>query len=157
MVKSDFFMNGYANGDHSLSYDEDGWFKTGDIAYFDDEFCFYIVDRIKDLLKVKNFQIAPSSIECIVCSHPSVKCAAVVSTATDADGDIPVACVVLNKDCEKTKEEDIKAFVDQHADSLRKLRGGVKFYKSLPSTITGKISRRALRDLLKPTNNFISL
>lgn len=148
-IKSDFFMTGYANADNSSIYDEDGWLKTGDIAYFDDDFCFYIIERIKDLLKIENFQIAPASIECVVCSHPAVKFAAVVSTLTDAHGDIPVACVVLNKGYEKIKEEEIQQFVEKQVDSLRKLRGGVMFFNSLPTTATGKINKSALKNLLK--------
>lgn len=62
-MKSRIMLNGYYNRDPSESFDSDGWLKTGDIVYFDEDLCFYVVDRIKELLKYKSWHVPPAMIE----------------------------------------------------------------------------------------------
>ncbi|KAL0350810.1 UNVERIFIED_CONTAM: 4-coumarate--CoA ligase-like 1 [Sesamum radiatum] len=72
--------SGYYKNEHetTLTIDKDGWLHTGDIGYIDDDGDVFIVDRIKELIKYKGFQVAPAELEAILLSHPSVEDAAVV-------------------------------------------------------------------------------
>jgi len=76
---------------------EDGWLKTGDIAYADKDSYFFIVDRFKELIKYKGLQVAPAELEAVLLSHPSVADAAVVGLPDLEAGEIPKAFVVLKK------------------------------------------------------------
>lgn len=146
-IKSKFLMNGYHNLDASVAFDEDGFMKTGDIVYYDEEFCFFIVDRLKEMLKYRSWHVAPALLEDILLTHPAVSSAVVVGVPDKEDGQHPMACVILKQGVKGVTEEQIRNYVDERVDDRKKLRGGVVFVESFPRTVTGKISRRMLRDL----------
>lgn len=140
-------MNGYHNLDSSMAFDEDGFFKTGDVAYYDEEFCFFIVDRIKEMLKYRSWHVAPAMLEEILLTHPVISAAVVVGVPDEEDGEHPMACVILKEGVKNVTQSEIREYVDERVDHRKKLRGGVVFVKSFPTTATGKISRRLLKDL----------
>lgn len=145
-VRSKYLINGYYNMDSSTTFDEEGFLKTGDLVSYDDEFCFYIVDRIKEMFKFNGWHIAPQDIEKVLLNHPAVSAAVVVGIPAEMGGEIAAACVILKKDCSCT-EGELKMFVDERVDQKRKLHGGVKFVESFPRTVTGKVNRRLLKQL----------
>ena len=140
-------MNGYYKQDSSSTWDSNGWLKTGDIVYYDEDRFFYIVDRIKEMLKYRSWHVAPAVLEMVIDQHPDVKSSIVIGVPHPEDGDHPCACVILNEDAEVTAEEIIK-FVEERVDDRQRLRGGVKFIKNVPTTPTGKVRRKDLRDMI---------
>lgn len=145
-VKSKFLMNGYHNIDSSIAFDESGFLKTGDVVYYDEEFCFYVVDRIKEMIKYRSWHVVPAILEEILLTHPAVSAAVVVGIPDNEDGEHPMACVILKQGITGVSENEIRNYVDDRVDERKKLRGGVIFVKSFPTTVTGKISRRLLKN-----------
>lgn len=129
-------------------FTEDGWLKTGDLGYYDPEEFFYIVDRLKELIKYKGFQVPPTELEAILLSHPKVKEAAVVGLPDEVAGELPLAFVVKQENVSVT-ESELKAFVARQVSTAKILRGGVKFISTIPKNPNGKILRRVLRDSLR--------
>ncbi|XP_013147226.1 PREDICTED: luciferin 4-monooxygenase-like [Papilio polytes] len=126
---------------------EDGWLKTGDILYRDESWNFYFVERMKMLLKYRSYQISPLEIENVIQKHPGVHTVAVTGIDHPNDGDLPVACVVLHKGYDVT-EDDIKKLVEESVSDSKQLRGGVMFMEKLPLTISSKINRSKLKEMV---------
>ena len=109
-LRSPQIMMGYFNKPQSTAMmkDDDGWLRTGDIGYVDADGYTYIVDRIKELIKVKGMQVAPAELEALLLTHPKVKDAAVIGIPDSHNGEIPKAFVVADGD---VTEAEIKDFV----------------------------------------------
>lgn len=120
----------------------DGWFKTGDIATVDADGFFRIVDRLKELIKYKGFQVPPSELEGYVLEHPAVLDAAVIPVADAEAGEIPKAFVVL-KPGHQVSANSIMDFVAAKVAPYKKIRQ-MEFIDSIPKSPTGKILRRIL-------------
>ena len=120
----------------------DGWLRSGDIAYLDEDGYVYIVDRAKEMIKYKGYQIAPAEMESVVMEHPAVMDAAVIPKRDFEAGEIPKAFVVL-KEGEQASPEEIMAFVAEKVAPYKKLRE-LEFVESIPKTASGKILRREL-------------
>ncbi|KAF9616764.1 hypothetical protein IFM89_032317 [Coptis chinensis] len=155
-VRSQCVMQGYYNNKEETdrTIDAKGWLHTGDIGYIDDDGDVFIVDRIKELIKYKGFQVAPAELEAILLTHPSVEDAAVVPLPDEEAGEIPVAFVVMNKNA-KENEEDIMNFVASNVTAYKRVRV-VHFVDTIPKSPSGKIMRRYLRDMVekrKEANN----
>ncbi|KAG6440441.1 hypothetical protein O3G_MSEX001340 [Manduca sexta] len=149
-VKGDILFEGYIGKDMKDDMDEDGFYKTGDISYYDEDGYFYIVDRIKELIKYKAGQVAPSELEATLLQHPAVKDVGVVGLPDPLAGELPSAFVVKTPGSKVTEKELID-FVASKVSSWKQLRGGVRFVNEIPKTASGKILRRVLRDsLIKP-------
>jgi acyl-CoA synthetase (AMP-forming)/AMP-acid ligase II len=135
-----YFENEEAN---RASFDEDGFFHTGDIAYCDGATKgFYIVDRKKELIKVRGFQVAPPELEGILLTHPDIVDAAVIGIeGAERDSEAPRAYVVRRPGSEAIKldEAAVKAFVEPKLASYKKLDGGVRFVESIPKNASGKV------------------
>ncbi|KAK9754328.1 AMP-binding enzyme [Popillia japonica] len=82
-LKTKFYMTGYYNQDSSIHFDEDGFFKTGDMGYYDEDHCFFIVDRVKETFKYYNYWVSPTQLESILLEHPAVKEACVIGIPCD--------------------------------------------------------------------------
>lgn len=123
---------------------DDGWLRTGDIGHVDERGDFWVVDRLKELIKVKGFQVAPAELEALLLGHPGVADAAVVGVPDDEAGERPRAFVVRRAAVEVTGEE-LAAFVAGHVASYKRLRD-VVFIEQIPKSPSGKILRRELRD-----------
>lgn len=147
--KGDCIMKGYIGDAKSTqSMIIDGWLHTGDIGYFDDDFEFFIVDRIKELIKYKGFQVPPAEIEALLLTNKKIKDAAVIGKPDEESGELPLAFVVKQPNVELSEDEVIK-FVAEHASPAKRLRGGVIFVNDIPKNPSGKILRRELREILK--------
>lgn len=121
-----------------------GWLRTGDIAYYDEDLDFYITDRLKELIKVKGFQVAPAELEALLRTHPNVEEAGIVGIPNERYGEVPKAFVVL-KNPDTTKAEEIQNFVKGKVSEFKELRGGVQFIDCLPKNPSGKILRAKLK------------
>jgi len=134
----------------------DGWIRTGDKVIIDKNNDMFIVDRIKEILKVRGFQVAPAEIEGHLLQHPDVADACVVGFPDEYNGEVPLAFVVLSADATKRAAEseaeatNIKSAISKHvADHkapYKRLAGGVEFIDAIPKNPSGKLLRRILRD-----------
>jgi 4-coumarate--CoA ligase len=124
-----------------------GWLRTGDMAVVTEDGHYYIVDRLKELIKYKGFQVAPAELEECLLTHPDVADCAVLGIPDDAAGELPKAYVVLKPQTnQKTNAEAIQKFVASKMAPHKQLRGGVRFVESIPKSASGKILRRVLKD-----------
>lgn len=139
-------MLGYLNNPEATSsaIDEEGWLHTGDLCYIDSRGLVYVVDRIKELIKYKAYQVAPAELEDILSTHPGVADVAVISHPDEEAGEIPMACVVRKAGLEIKKDELI-AFVDDKVAPYKRIRK-VMFVEYIPRSPSGKIIRRLLKD-----------
>lgn len=141
-VRGPQVMLGYLNRPEATAQtiDTEGWLHTGDIAYADEEGHFYIVDRAKELIKYKGFQVAPAELEAVLLTHPAVADAAVIPYPDDEAGEVPKAFVVLKAE---TDEREIKEYVAARVAPYKKIRQ-VEFIEQIPKSPSGKILRRLL-------------
>ena len=137
-------MLGYLNKpDATAATLQDGWLRTGDLGSIDADGYLFIVDRVKELIKVKGFQVPPAELEALLVTHPGVADAAVIGLPDDEAGEVPVAFVVRAPGADP-RPEDLQAFVAGHVASYKRLRR-VDFVEAIPRSPSGKILRRALR------------
>ena len=145
-----YFNNPEAN---SQSFDSEGFFKTGDIAYCDQATRkWYIVDRKKELIKVRGFQVAPPELEAVLLSHPHIIDAAVIGiTFPGSDSEYPRAYVVRRPgdEGEKLSEADVQRYTLKKLARYKALTGGVKFVGAIAKNPSGKILKRVLREEAK--------
>lgn len=147
--KGPIIMKGYV-GDAKATkevIDKEGWLHTGDIGYYDEDLEFFIVDRIKELIKYKGYQVAPVEIEGLLLTHPMITDAAVIGKPDDLCGELPLAFVVKKTNASLTEQELIE-FVAKKVSPAKRLHGGVKFVSEIPKNPSGKILRRLLRDMV---------
>ena len=137
-------MKGYLNNPEATRdmIDDDGWLRSGDIGYADADGYLYVVDRVKELIKYKGMQVAPSELEEVVQSHPAVADAAVVPSPDAEAGEIPKAFIVLKPGATASADE-IMAHVAKRVAPHKKLRK-VEFIDEIPKVPSGKILRRRL-------------
>ncbi|KAL1378377.1 hypothetical protein pipiens_015619 [Culex pipiens pipiens] len=143
-------FSGYYNNSKASaeSVDADGWFRTGDIAYFDEEGFLFLVDRKKDLLKYRNYQIAPADLEDLIGKIDGVAQVCVVGLPDEDESSDKVTAAVVKADGSNLTEEKLLEFVHGTVADYKKLRGGVYFVSEIPLTSTGKPLRRKLRNEL---------
>jgi len=141
-------MNSYLNRPEENIIDSEGFLHTGDIGHADNDGFFYIVDRLKELIKYKAFQIAPAELEALILTHPHVLDVGVVGKKDEATNEeLPLAFVVLRPGTSATDKE-IYDYVAERSAPHKHLRGGVIFIESIPKSPSGKILRRFLRSTL---------
>ncbi|CAL5033086.1 unnamed protein product [Urochloa decumbens] len=145
-VRSQAVMQGYYKRKEETEHtiDAKGWLHTGDIGYIDGDGDVFIVDRIKELIKYKGFQVAPAELEAILLSHPSVEDAAVFGVPDEEAGEVPVGCMVRRRGAAES-EADVMAYVAARVASYKKIRV-LRFVDAIPKSVSGKILRRQLRD-----------
>ncbi|XP_044260796.1 4-coumarate--CoA ligase 1-like [Tribolium madens] len=143
-----FAMKGYINDPEKSgeAFDPDGFVRTGDIGYYDQDLYFYIVDRMKDLIKYKSFQVPPLEVEQVLLMFPGVTDAAVVGKPDERYGELPVAFVVKGADLE---ERELMEHVGKFLAKEKHLHGGVRFVEEIPRNEIGKILRKKLREMLE--------
>lgn len=134
------------------SLSKSGWLRTGDVAYYDKEHFFFIKDRIKELIKVRGFQVAPAELEELLLTNDLVSDAAVIQILDENSGELPRAYIVLKEgicgDDEDIRQE-IYEWVKERVAPYKRLDGGIVFASEIPKSPSGKILRRILRDLVK--------
>nr|ADE75597.1 unknown [Picea sitchensis] len=137
-------MKGYLGNDEATAsaLDTEGWLKTGDLCYIEEEGFLFVVDRIKELIKYKAFQVAPAELEELLLSNQEISDAAVIPYPDDEAGQIPMAFVVRKSDS-NLSEEDVINFVSKQVSPYKKIRR-VAFVNSIPKSPSGKILRKDL-------------
>ena len=152
LVKGPQVMLGYLNNEKATqeTVDADGWLHTGDLARIDEDGYMTIVDRVKELIKYKGFQVAPAELEALLITHPAVADVAVVGMPDDEAGELPKAFVTLKPDAAADpalapSAEELKAFVAEHVATYKQIHV-VEFIDAIPKSASGKILRRFLRD-----------
>ena len=141
-VRGPQIMKGYLNRPEATAatVDRDGWLHTGDIGYADDDGHFFIVDRAKELIKYKGFQVPPAELEALLLTHSCVADAAVIPCPDDEAGEVPKAYVVSKGE---VSAKELMDFVAQRVAPYKKLRM-VEFIDKIPKSASGKILRRVL-------------
>jgi acyl-CoA synthetase (AMP-forming)/AMP-acid ligase II len=142
LIRGPQVMVGYLNNPTATAetVDSEGWLHTGDIGYVDEEGYFYIVDRVKELIKYKGYQVAPAELEALLLTHPAIADAAVIPSPDEEAGEIPKAYVVSRG---IVSEEEIFAFVAGKVAPTKKIRR-LEFIEEIPKSASGKILRRML-------------
>jgi len=144
-VRGPQVMKGYYNNPEATAQTlVNGWLRTGDLAWKDEEGYVFIVDRLKEVIKCKGLQVAPAEIEHILFSHPDIKDAAVVGEPHPEYGEAPVAYVVL-KDRASLSAEAIIEYAAQGLAKYKRL-ARVAFTEAIPRSPSGKILRRLLKN-----------
>ncbi|CAG5052931.1 unnamed protein product [Parnassius apollo] len=146
-VKGTMIMKGYIGKERREDFDEEGFFKTGDIGYYDEDKYVYVVDRLKELIKYKGYQVPPAEIEAVLLQHKGVRDVGVVGLPHESAGEVPLAFIVPQTGVELT-EKELQQFVAERLSNPKHLRGGVKFTKQIPRNPSGKILRKLLREML---------
>ncbi|MBA0623162.1 hypothetical protein Godav_008644 [Gossypium davidsonii] len=144
-IRGDQIMKGYLNDPEATArtIDKDGWLHTGDIGYIDDDDELFIVDRLKELIKYKGFQVAPAELETMLIAHPDIIDAAVVGMKDEAVGEVPVAFVVKSGKSE-ISEDEIKQYISKQVVYYKRI-SRVFFIEAIPKAPSGKILRKELR------------
>ncbi len=137
-------MSGYLNNRDATAatLDADGWLHTGDIGRVDADGYFTIVDRLKELIKYKGFQVPPAELEAVLRTHPAVGDAAVIPIPDEECGEVPKAFVVLRR---AVPPEALLAYVAERVAPYKKIRA-VEVVDAIPRSPSGKILRRVLRE-----------
>ncbi|RZC27643.1 4-coumarate--CoA ligase 1-like, partial [Asbolus verrucosus] len=147
LVRGPQIMKGYHN--NPLATNEiilkDNWMRTGDVGHYDEHQHFFITDRLKELIKVKGFQVAPAELEELLKNHSSIEDAAVVGVPHPVQGEAPKAFVVLKNNC-KIKPEQLNEYVASKVASYKRIIGGIVFTDKIPRNGAGKILRNQLRN-----------
>ena len=126
--------------------DPDGWLHTGDIGYADEDGSFFIVDRLKELIKYKGMQIAPAELEAVLLGHPAVADAAVIPVADECAGEVPKAYIVLKSGVVPGDVEgELMQYVAARVAPYKRLRA-IEITPQIPKSPSGKILRRLLVD-----------
>jgi acyl-CoA synthetase (AMP-forming)/AMP-acid ligase II len=148
-------MKGYLNRPEATASTivDGGWIRTGDIAYADSDGYFYIVDRLKELIKYNAYSIAPAELEAHLLTHPSIVDAAVIGSPDAAAGELPKAFVVRR---DSVSAAEIMSYVAERVAPQKRIRL-VEFIDEIPKSASGKILRRVLveqeREAVKAANS----
>jgi acyl-CoA synthetase (AMP-forming)/AMP-acid ligase II len=144
LVRGPQVMRGYLHNPEATAntLEPDGWLHTGDVGYFDANGYGYVVDRVKEIIKYKAYQVAPAELEAVLMSHPAVADAAVIPSLDEQSGEVPKALVV----CEPGKSAsaaELMAFLADRVAPYKKVRR-LEFVEVIPRSASGKILRRVL-------------
>lgn len=144
-IRGDQIMKGYLNNPKSTeeTIDKEGWLHTGDIGYVDDDDQVFIIDRLKELIKYKGYQVAPAELEAMLISNPNIIDAAVVPMKDEVAGEVPVAFVV-RANGNNISEDEIKQYISQQVIFYKRINR-VFFTGKIPKAPSGKILRKDLR------------
>eukprot|EP00253_Pinus_taeda_P017891 PITA_17891 len=145
-LRGPIVMKGYLNNPEATTsaLDVDGWLRTGDLCYIDDDGYIFVVDRLKELIKYKGYQVAPAELEALLLSHPEIAEAAVIPFPSKEAGQVPMAYIV-RKPGSTLSETGVIDFVAHQVAPYKKVRR-VAFVSVIPKTAAGKLLRK---DLIK--------
>jgi 4-coumarate--CoA ligase len=146
LIRGPLVMKGYLHNETATAdtIDADGWLHTGDVATVDADGHYFIVDRVKELIKYKGFQVPPAELEALIVSHPCVADVAVIGVPDEEAGEVPKAFVV-RRPGEQVGASEIQEFVAGHVATYKQVRA-VEFVDEIPKSASGKILRRLLRE-----------
>lgn len=143
-VRGPQVMCGYLNNPAATAamVDSEGWLRTGDVATADEDGWFWIVDRVKELIKYKGFQVAPAELEAILITHPDVADCAVIGMPDEEAGELPKAFVVSA--AARCDTGAVMEFVSAQVAPHKRIRE-IELVREIPKSPSGKILRRVLR------------
>ncbi|MBI3648321.1 MAG: AMP-binding protein [Actinobacteria bacterium] len=144
LVRGPQVMTGYLNGPEAtaLTLDRDGWLHTGDVGHAGADGYLSVVDRLKELIKYRGYQVPPAELEALLLSHPAVADCAVIPARDEVAGEVPKAFVVRTPGAQVT-EGELMSWVSGRVPSFKKVRR-VEFIEEIPRSASGKILRRVL-------------
>lgn len=147
LIRGPQVMKGYLGRPEATAemIDADGWVHTGDIGRVDADGWLHVVDRVKELIKYKGYQVAPAELEALLLTHESVADAAVIGVYDAEGNEIPKAYVVRQQGAQDLSADDVMTYVAGHVAPYKKVRR-VEFVEAVPRAASGKILRRELRD-----------
>jgi acyl-CoA synthetase (AMP-forming)/AMP-acid ligase II len=145
-VRGPQVMKGYLNNPQATAdtLDDEGWLHTGDVAIVDDEGRYTVVDRVKELIKYKGYQVAPAELEAVLLGHPEIADAAVIGVLDRESGDELPKAFVVRTPGSSISEDDVTAFVAERVAPHKKVRL-VEFIEQVPKSMAGKILRKDLK------------
>ncbi|PSK70725.1 4-coumarate--CoA ligase family protein [Streptomyces sp. CS149] len=149
LIRGPQVMKGYLGRADATAamIDEGGWVHTGDVGRVDEEGWLYVVDRVKELIKYKGYQVAPAELEALLLTHEEVADAAVIGVYDAEGNEIPKAFLVRGTGpaADGLTEDDVMAYVAERVSPYKKVRQA-EFIEAVPRAASGKILRRELRD-----------
>ncbi|MGA5522211.1 4-coumarate--CoA ligase family protein [Streptomyces pseudogriseolus] len=146
LIRGPQVMKGYLGRPDATAamIDEDGWLHTGDVGHADDDGWLFVVDRVKELIKYKGFQVAPAELEALLLTHPGVADAAVIGVYNEDGNEVPHAFVVRHPAAPELTEGEVMLHVAERVAPYKRVRH-VTFIDGVPRAASGKILRRELR------------
>ncbi|XP_076470012.1 uncharacterized protein LOC143300300 [Babylonia areolata] len=141
-------MKGYLHDPQATSdvILDGGWLRTGDLGHYDEEGYLTITDRLKEVIKYKGFQVAPSQLEALLKTHPHVADVVVLGMDDPEAGELPTAFIVPKAGATSSfSQTDVLNFLHSQVAPHKKLRGGIKVVDSIPKDPSGKVRRRELK------------
>ncbi|MFF9454590.1 4-coumarate--CoA ligase family protein [Streptomyces flaveolus] len=146
LIRGPQVMKGYLGRPDATAamIDRDGWLHTGDVGHVDADGWLFVVDRVKELIKYKGFQVAPAELEALLLTHPGIADAAVVGAHDDDGNEVPHAHVVRRAPAEGPTEGEVMMYVAERVAPYKRVRR-VTFIDAVPRAASGKILRRELR------------
>ena len=149
-LKGPNIMKGYLNrpSANAESFDSEGFYRTGDVGYVDEAGLYYVVDRVKELIKVKGFQVPPAELEAALLGFDAIADAAVIGLPCEKHGEVPKAFVVRQAGHEGLSAKEVSGFlVGKLAEYKQIAPENVEFVEAVPKSAAGKILRKELRAL----------
>ena len=146
LPRAPHLMKGYYKNEEANKESFDGdWFRTGDVVTYDEDGFFYIVDRNKDMIKVKGYQVSPTELENEIrrAAGGGVTDVAVIGVPDDRAGEVPRAFIVRTS--QDVTAEKIEELLEPNIAKYKRLKGGIVFLEQLPKSPTGKVLRKELR------------
>ncbi|MGA5123679.1 4-coumarate--CoA ligase family protein [Streptomyces pseudogriseolus] len=146
LIRGPQVMKGYLGRPDATAamIDEDGWLHTGDVGHVDDDGWLFVVDRVKELIKYKGFQVAPAELEALLLTHLGVADAAVIGVYDEDGNEVPHAFVVRHPSAPDLSESEVMLHVAERVAPYKRVRH-VTFIDGVPRAASGKILRRELR------------
>ncbi|MGV9787007.1 4-coumarate--CoA ligase family protein [Streptomyces sp. NPDC003435] len=146
LIRGPQIMKGYLGRPDATTalVDADGWLHTGDVGQVDDDGWLFVVDRVKELIKYKGFQVAPAELEALLLTHPGIADAAVIGVVNDQGNEAPHAFVVRQPTAPDLSANEVMLYVGERVAPYKRVRG-VTFTDGVPRAASGKILRRELR------------
>jgi acyl-CoA synthetase (AMP-forming)/AMP-acid ligase II len=148
LIRGPQIMKGYLGHPDATAamIDPDGWLHTGDVGHVDADGWLFVVDRVKELIKYKGFQVAPAELEALLLTHPGIADAAVIGVYNDDNNEVPHAYVVRQPTATDLSEGEVMMYVAERVAPYKRVRQ-VTFIDDVPRAASGKILRRELRKL----------
>jgi 4-coumarate--CoA ligase len=141
------FQGYYQNAKATSEAMSEGWFRSGDIGFIDENGNLFLTDRYKELIKYNGFQVAPAQLEGLLLGHPAVNDVAVIGVySAERATELPRAYVVVAKGFAASKEleREVCAWLEKKVAPHKRLRGGIRFIGEIPKSAAGKVLRRVL-------------
>ncbi|MFJ3304585.1 4-coumarate--CoA ligase family protein [Streptomyces sp. NPDC086549] len=151
LIRGPQVMKGYLGrpDDTAAMIDADGWVHTGDVGHVDADGWLFVVDRVKELIKYKGFQVAPAELEALLLTHPGIADAAVIGVYNEDNNEVPHAFVVRGPGATGLTEGEVMMYVAERVAPYKRVRQ-VTFIDGVPRAASGKILRRELREQREP-------